>query len=210
MSSKRMFYIMAGLTALAALLLVGSFAIGYKLLERQSDKLVSLKLDSNVLDEQDRAVIQANRDIEKYKDLLTISKTIVPQDKDQAKTIREIVTLAQQSGVDLNSFTFNTSSLGLRTPQPASGAAGATPMTGQPLASIPSQAQPVPGMNGVFGVPIVVQNGAQCTYAQLIDFLSRLEQKRRTAQVSQLKINPDSRNPNLLTFTLTINIFVKP
>jgi hypothetical protein len=48
------------------------------------------------------------------------------------------------------------------------------------------------------------------TYNQLIDFLSRLEQNRRTAQVSTITINPSTVNRNLVEFSLTMNVFVKP
>lgn len=211
MNSKRMFYIMSGVTGLMALLVIGTFVVGSQIIAKQSSKLVGLKLESRVLDEQDLAIVQANKDIEKYKDLLSISKAIVPQDKDQAKTIREIVLIAQASGVSLESFIFSNSSLGQIVPQAIVTPDTTVPTTPTPAVTPPpSQAELVPGLAGVYGIPIEMQSGQLCTYPQLISFLSQLEQKRRTAQVTEITLTPDVTNPNLLKFTLKLNIFVKP
>lgn len=211
MNSKRMFYVMAAVTSLVAILVIGSLVLGSKLLGKQSDKLVALKLENRVLDEQDQAIVQANKDIEKYKDLLAVSKAIVPQDKDQAKTIREIVIIAQANGVNLQSFTFNTSSLGQIVPKAVvtPGSEGTTTPVA-PTVSVPSQAEPVLGLAGVYSVPIIMESGQRCSYSQLISFLAQLEQKRRTAQVTEITLKPDPNNPNFLDFSLKLNIFVKP
>jgi len=43
-----------------------------------------------------------------------------------------------------------------------------------------------------------------------IDFLDNLEQNRRTAQVSGVTITPDPQNPSLLSFSLVVNVYIKP
>src|SRR5215217_7268218 len=104
MNSKRMFYIMIGAMVLVISVGVASVVLGNIILQKQSAKLVSLKLDNRVLDEQQRALVQANKDVQKYTELKNIAKTIVPQDKDQAKSVREIVQIAEDNKVPIASF----------------------------------------------------------------------------------------------------------
>ncbi len=47
-------------------------------------------------------------------------------------------------------------------------------------------------------------------FPRLIDFLKRLEANRSTSQVSSLTITPNSNNRQLLTFSMVINVYVKP
>src|SRR3989344_2351984 len=112
MNSKRFYFFMAGVASLLVASVIVSAVIGNNLLQKKSEELVSLKLDSKVLDEQRLSLAQAKQDIEKYSDLEDEAKAIVPQDKDQAEAVREIVKIASDSGVDLSAITFSASTLG--------------------------------------------------------------------------------------------------
>ena len=112
MTSRRVFFVMLGVLGLSFVLLIGGVVAGDVLLKKQSTKLLSLKEDNQVLDEQQKAVLQAKKDIEKYADLEKIAKAIVPQDKDQAKSVREIVSLAEANGVKVVNISFPNSTLG--------------------------------------------------------------------------------------------------
>lgn len=211
MTSKKFFYVMIGITVLMSGLVVGAVFLGDSFLRKQSEKLVSLKLDNEVIEQQQVALTQAKKDVEKYTELEAISKQIVPQDKDQARAAREIVSLAEQSGISISSITFPSSTLGLRptTTTPATGTA-TTPT--QAPANPLTQAKPVTGIDGLYQLDITVvsDTGRPATYTRLIEFLERLEQNRRTAQVTQISIQPDSENRINLNFTLTLTVYIKP
>lgn len=211
MNSKRAFFIMLGVIGLLVLVVIASVVVGDIYLHKQSDKLLGLKLDNQVIEAQQTSVVQAKKDLQKYAELESIAKQIVPQDKDQARATREILTIAAGAGVKIATITFPTSTLGA--PQPgaaaASGSASGTPTVPAPTLT---QVKPVDGISGLYELDIIVTSdtATPATYPQLVDFLSRLEQNRRTAQVSQINITPDSQNRNGLNFSLTITVYIKP
>ena len=200
MNSKRAFFLMIGLTLIAASSIVGAVIYGNKMLEQDSQKLLALKVDNKVLEQQQTALLKAKKDIAKYSNLEEVTQTIVPQDKDQARAVREVVELANQSGIKLQSITFPASTLG----NSSSGTAGAP-------AGV-SQAKPVTGIEGVYSLEMNIVPQNKVSYYQFIDFLAKLEKNRRTSQVTRIKIDPSTpgeKNPTI-GFALTINIFVKP
>src|ERR1044071_9515791 len=133
MTSKRFFYIMSGIFGLVIVLIIAGTVGGNYLLQKQSKKLTELKVQNKAVEMQQTALVQAKKDVEKYSELETISKSVVPQDKDQAKTVREIVALAEANSVPIKSVTFQSSNLGdaaVKAAAPAEGqAATAAPKT---------------------------------------------------------------------------------
>lgn len=214
MSSKKAFFVMIGMIVLMSGLVVGAVVAGDLYLRGQSDKLVNLKLETEVIEAQQLSLVQAKKDVEKYADLESIAKQIVPQDKDQARAVREIISIGDQAGIKIASITFPSSSLGQKPTAAApttgtdSGGAAAPKAPVNPL----TQAKPVSGIEGLYQLDITVVSDSTkpATYASLIDFLERLEQNRRTAQVSQISIQPDVQNRNNLNFTLTLTVYIKP
>lgn len=206
MTSKKVFFVMAGVVGLMSALIITVIVAGDRLLRGQSDRLVSLKLDDQVIEAQQMALVQAKKDLDKYSGLESIARQIVPQDKDQARATREIVILAEQSGVKIANIAFPASTLGQTPTKPAEGIAPA------PAPSAVTQVKPVDGIKNLFQLDItVVSDSAKpASYNQLIDFLKRLEQNRRTAQVSQISIQPDTKNRSSLGFTLTVTVYIKP
>jgi hypothetical protein len=146
-------------------------------------------------------LIQAKQDVKKYQNLATITQNIVPQDKDQAETVLQIVNLANKNGVALASITFPSSSLGLQTGQSASNSTINL-----------SQLTPVQGIPGVYDLQLVVQSDTTnpVPYSNFISFLSALENNRRTALISAVSIQPNAQDRNTLTFSLTLDEYVKP
>ena len=191
---------------------------GNNMLATESEKLAELKLEEDILEEEQVSLTRAGQDIEQYEDLEEIAKSVVPQDKDQARAVREIVKIAGRSGIKLNSITFPSSNLGTGGP-PAAAKQPSDDGAEEPAASTPapppiSQAVPVAGIPGVYSLEmnIVPDSSTNVTYYQFLDFLERLEKNRRTAQVTSVVITPssyDKENP-VVDFSLTINIFVKP
>jgi hypothetical protein len=218
MNSKRVYYIMLGVIAL---LLLGLFGGAYGvnvLLQSKAKKLVDLKLQSQVLASQQIGLNNAKKQVKTYTDLNKIAKTVVPQDKDQAEAVREIVSLASQSGIgQLSSVTFPASTLGAPSIAAPAGAAGTTGTSTTPTTPTVNknnltQLVPVVGINGVYQLQITITQASdnRVPYNQFLDFLSRLEQNRRTAQVISISLQPDPKTPDMVAFTLVVNEFIKP
>ncbi|HLB66363.1 MAG TPA: hypothetical protein VJJ78_02090 [Candidatus Saccharimonadales bacterium] len=207
MKSRHVFFGMIALVVLMALGIFLSLAQANKILNKRSEKLIALKLDNRVLEEQEIALTKAATDVEKYTGLENIAKAIVPQDKDQAEAVREIVKIANETNVKLTSISFPTSTLG------QAKAVVATDTTNpQPVKPSISQVKAVETIPGVYVMEVNIQQDTNqpVTYGRMIDFLSRLERNRRTAQVTNVTVQPNPQNRSLLTFSLIVNIYIKP
>ena len=197
MNSKRLYQLLVGGIILMILgLIFGAYFLS-SLLQKQSHTLAEQQQQLAVLDGRDVALKQAKADVAKYQNLADIAKSIVPQDKSQAQTIGEIVKLANENNVKLASFSFPTSTLGDK--------------TGASNASL-SQLEKVANIPGVYGLQIVVQSAGEhpVPYNDFLQFLQALERNRRTAQVSSITITPDSTNPSRVSFSLTLQEYIKP
>lgn len=204
---------MIGALVLTGGLIIGTVILGDIYLNKYSTKLVSLKLDTQIIESQQNSLIIAKKNLEKFSALDKIAKQIVPQDKDQAKAVREINNLAAQSNISIASFTFPVSNLGQKSTAPAVTSNDETkPTAPKPSTEAITQAKPVPGLNGLYQLDITILSDTTkpSTYAQIIDFLQRLENNRRTAQVSQISIQPDGNNRNKLNFNITLTVYIKP
>ena len=101
MNSKRVFYAMiGGMIILVGLSVVGTYFANKKIVS-EGTALKEFKLQDSVTKKQITTLQQANNDISKYAELEKIAKAVVPQEKDQARTVLEIVNLAKESGIDL-------------------------------------------------------------------------------------------------------------
>ena len=212
MNSKRVYFVMLAAIGLLFLgLLAGTYGINL-LLQKDATTLTSTKAQYATLSAQQQGLAAAKKQVAKYADLEKIAQTIVPQDKDQAAAVREIANLATESGIkQLSSISFHASTLGT----PTSVAPTGSTTTPAPVSSNSSgltQLTPVIGLPGVYQLPITITQTADnhVTYAQFYDFLTRLEQNRRTAQVSAVTLQPDPINPGNVAFTLILNEFIKP
>ncbi|HYF96985.1 MAG TPA: hypothetical protein VD947_03015 [Patescibacteria group bacterium] len=211
MNAKKFSYLMIALVTVLCLAIISIVVIGDGLFKKQSEKLSSLKAQNQVIKEQEVSLAQAKADIEKYQDLDTIAKSVVPQDKDQAKTVREINAIALESSVKLQQISFSTSNLGQAVPKaPATTESGETTPKSTAQPSI-SQVKPIPGINGVYGLEITVSSGDAnpVSYYRFLQFLEKLESNRRTAHVSNINVVPTD-NRNEVTFSLVLTAYLKP
>ncbi len=200
MNSKKLYYILIGVLVLCGVGLVFGAREANSLLTSQSQKLVGLKATNQATDEQKTQLAQDKKDIATYSDLNTIAKSVVPQDKDQAEAVREIVNQASASGIPrLSSITFPVSTLG--------GTAAVKSPKGI------TQVTPVKDIPGVYDLQITVSQASgkdEVPYSAFITFLQKMEQNRRTAEVSSITVQPDSKDPSQVAFTLVIDEFIKP
>lgn len=197
LDAKRLYFVLCGFVVLALLVLAAGVYVANGLLQQKSRDVYSARLKTLSLEERQNKLRKAKADIEKYKELAEIAKGIVPQDKDQAQTVREISNLATASGVKLGSITFPTSSLGAK-----STVKGTTD----------SQLKPVESISGTYVLNITVQSDskASASFDSFVSFLESLEQNRRTALVKGVTLTPDAKNPRNLQFTLTLDEYIKP
>lgn len=199
MNAKKLSYLLIALTVILTGVLLSTGFMANKVLTAKSAELSKLKAESQVTSDLQTAIKKDKADIAKYAELNKIAQSVVPQDKDQAQTVGEIVRIANASGISkLSSITFPASTLG---------GAGAT-KTGGGL----TQVTPVQGISGVYILPITITQSPSdsVSYSQFITFLQKLENNRRTSQVSAVNLTPDATNPSKVSFTLTVNEYIKP
>jgi hypothetical protein len=191
-----------GLIALLILLGAGfimSTREANALLEHKSAALVNLKAENLAAVDQQAQLDVDKSDVSKYAELNTIAESVVPQDKDQAEAVQEIVNLATESGIPkLSSIAFPPSTLGT----------GASSGSTKGL----TQVSTVKGIPGVYDLQITVSqaSGSPVSYANFITFLSKLEQNRRTAEVNSINVQPEDSNPGQIAFTLVIDEYIRP
>src|SRR5665213_1586118 len=107
--SKRLYYLLAGLVGLLLAGLIGGAYGTNQLLTSQAVKVTSLKAKSLALSQEQLSLANAKKEVQTYSDLLKITQTIVPEDKDQAEAVREIVNIAASndiSGVSLQPVSY--------------------------------------------------------------------------------------------------------
>lgn len=199
MNSKRLYYAMLGIIGLLIVGLVGGAYASNKVLQAESNNLVGSRLQAAVLDKEQQELAAAKQEIKKYQGLATIAESIVPQDKDQAQTVQQIVNIANANGIMLSSITFPSSTLG------SSGKSSSTQI-------LLSQLVPVKGISGVYDLQITVQSDSNhpVSFSSFVNFLSSLEHNRRTALVNSIALQPNSKDRSTLSFTLGLDEYIKP
>lgn len=215
MKSKHVYFAMIGAIVLLIGAIIGGTYLANHQLQAQAQELQGYKTEAEVLAREKTGLAKAKKDVAKYSELEKIAKTIVPQDKDQAQTVREIIKMASEAGIKPTSINFPASTLGGagRVGAAAGAGAAATPgaTDGTSTKSL-SQLVPVKGMNGVYNLQITVQQdtNAPVPFSRFLDFLTRLENNRRTAQVTSVVLQPTTQDRNLVSFTLTVDEYIKP
>lgn len=197
LNAKRLYFVLCGLIILALIALGGSAYVASGVLQKKSKDVRAARLKTLALEQKQTKLTKAKADIERYRELAQIAKSIVPQDKDQARTVREISNLAAANGIKLGSITFPSSTLGSETTVKG---------------SIDSQLKAVKNIPGTYVMNISVRSDTKASpkFTDFIDFLEALEQNRRTALVAGITLTPDSKNPNILQFSLTLDEYIKP
>jgi hypothetical protein len=206
MTPKRLFFVLLIGFVLGLGGLVGASYAVVTMITTKSKTLADRKSEVVALQSQQTSLAKSKRDVAKYADLEKITDGIVPQDKDQAQTVRELTRIAAANKISLTTISFPSSTLGASSNGPAVASAATTAKPNL------SQLTPVKNIPGVYNLQITLgNNGANSvTFNQLDAFLRGLENNRRTAAVSGISIQPQTDNPNRLVFTLVINTYIKP
>lgn len=211
MNAKKLYLILIGsIIGLGLISLVLLYVAGI-IMQKSANQLISVKLDNLVLDEQEKAYLQARKDLEKYKDLAATIENVLPKSKDQARAVREIYKIGDESKITIDRINFSSSTLG----QKASAGSTSTKSSTQTL----SQAKAVDGMPGVLGVDMDMSlrsskgSESYISYSDLLTFLQKIELNRRSMQIKKLNVEVDSLasgKDNISGVDLTVTIFVKP
>lgn len=208
MNSKQLHSLLLTTIGILIITLIGGAYITNLKLTKRADSLLALKARNMALSEQQLSLTKAKKDIKQYAGLKKITQSIVPEDKNQAAAVREIVAIAAANKISLAGFNFPASTLGNTTiATPGVAAPKANAQTGKL-----SQLTPVKNIPGVYNLLITVQGDTTkpVTYNKFVSFLDALEHNRRTAQVSAITIAPNADNRNLISFTLSLNEYIKP
>lgn len=214
MTSKKLFLMLIGVNALLIIAFIGGAYVVNSTLTAKADKLTAQKAKSQALVQQNTSLNKAKKDMQKYAELNKIAKAVVPEDKDQAQAVREIVNIAGANNVALSAINFPASSLG-NTPAGTPATSSSTvpkAVVVNPKAKSLSQLLPVKSIPGVYQLPITVvgDSNQPVQYSEFLNFLTALENNRRTAQVASITLTPAAKNRDRLVFTLTINEYIKP
>lgn len=166
--------------------LFGATYVGAGFMHTKANQLASDKAQVAQLTDQQSTIARSKKDIATYTPLEKITEAIVPQDKDQAETVRELTNIATTNGVTLTTITFPSSTL------------GATPGVATAASSL-SQLTRVPTIPGVYSMLITIGNNenSPVTFTQLSGFLRGL----RTIAVRQ----PSARSTSNHNPTITPN-----
>ncbi|MDZ7786461.1 MAG: hypothetical protein U5L95_05065 [Candidatus Saccharibacteria bacterium] len=194
MNSKRFHAVLLVVVLLLVVSGVASVYFGRSLLATKTSELDELKVKNTALEEQERSLAEAKKEIDEYKSLRAVAESIVPQEKDQARTIREIVSIAGQTGTSISSIAFPSSSLGEKDTTDIN----------------KTQLESVPGIPGISQLELNVAIDNAITYESLVSFLDGLENNRRTSAISSITITPQEEgSERLLKANLNILVFIK-
>ena len=213
LDSKKVRLILVVSLAIGVFGFFGIAFYGLSVLDGKSQDLADLKTQSQSADAQLVNLVQAKKDVETYAYFKSIAKTVIPADKNQAQAVLEINQIADDTGISIQSITFPASTLGGTAGKTSAQSATGASATQNAL----TQAKPVPGISGLYSLQLTIMPDSgkdvpankQVTYAKMLEFLKRIENNRHTAQISTVSIQP-AADGSALTFSITINIFIKP
>lgn len=211
MNSKNLRLVMLAALAVSVMVFFGIIALGMSALNHESQNMVNLKAQGEALNNQLLNLEQTKKDVEKYSYFKEVAQTVIPKDKDQAKAVLDIFQFAQDAGIRIQSITFPTSNLG-------GSAASQDATKSSSVSAAITQAKPVTGIPGLYSLPLTITPqtantlppSLTVTYPKILKFLKSIENNRRTAQITSIVIQPPTSVGKSLSFTLTINIFIKP
>lgn len=214
LDNKKLRLALFGLVGLALIIFFAVLIAGLSLVTNKSNQVVDRKLQENRLQAQLSSLAIAKKEVEQYSYFKDVAKTVIPNDKDQAQSVLDIFQMAAESGISIQNITFPDSNLG------AAGTTGTTSASGSSSKAL-SQAKTVEGIPGVYSLELTIVPESSLelpeekliTYPKLIKFLKKLENNRRTAQITEVIVQPlgNETGPSpYINFSLTVHIFIKP
>lgn len=185
-----------------------------------SADLTTLRTDIANLEHKREGLQKAKVILANNEDTLDTLSKVIPEDKDQAKIVKEIYSIADKAGVSIESVGFPASTLGspaakVATPAISNGTTtdGSKPAT--PQKSI-SQATPLKDIPGIQAIELSIGAissktlplGSGVRYSELMSFIRQIERNQRAIQITALGIGQGQIVNGEQTFTLTISLTI--
>lgn len=215
--NKKLRIVLLCLVGVSAVVFMVVLVGGLSLLSSKSNQVVTQKLEEEKLKAQLSSLGVAKHEVEKYSYFSDVAKTVIPTDKDQAQAVLDIFRMADESGISIQNVTFPDSNLGAA----GSATTGNNNASSASAKTALSQAKAVDGIPGLYSLELTIvpessaslPDDKQITYQKLLKFLNKLENNRRTAQVTAVTVQPQANEDGpspYINFTLKVNIFIKP
>jgi Tfp pilus assembly protein PilO len=185
MKAKQFFFVMIGL--LGAVLLAGGagYILASRMVQAQTADLRQRLAADVAADDQISSLQDLKKTYAKLKPLLPQIEAALPRSKQQSEIALQLQSLAGSSGMSLPNINFAPD--------------GAAPAP---------TSQTVKSVGGASALPITFSLTG--TYEQMQTFLLGLEQLNRYTNVSSLTINHKDEKAKTLSFSISINVYIKP
>lgn len=185
--AKRFFFILLGINLLLLCGIAGTFVYASKLASSRSHDIAVLKADVDSGDQAISNYQELEKTIKSSESIDAIAAKVLPQDKEQSVAFAQLNKFSADTGFFIDTTTF---------------VEGGN-KTG-PSLTAPSS------LSGVLVVSANIR-GTKATYAQLINFLKKIEDNQRRMQVTSVAITLDNKNPTILSnVDIGLDIYLKP
>lgn len=200
LTSFRVFILLCSASVLLIVAAVGLTYGASKMLASQGGALTEAKINDAAARGRQDNLLRAQGNIAEYEELYTIARGVLPQEKDQVRTVREILNLAAENDITLTGITFPASTLGSTQKNTSAAKVDVTQLT------------PVKGVSGLYVMPITVAAGGgnPSRYTNVMGFVQALQSNRRTANIVSISATPDKEDRSLISFSIIINAYIRP
>lgn len=191
LSSKQAFY---GFCAGILVVLAGTGFTMYwakNQLEARRLQINEKRVESQELDDKTARAKTLREQLNELSDIVSVSAEVLPDAKSQENIVGELLSLAANRGISLETIAFDGGS--------ATGSSN--PET--------SQATQVVGMTGVFSLG--VQTSVETDYENILQFLEDIENNKRQFEVTNISIAPSAtEGSSLFSAQLTLVTYIQP
>ena len=183
-----------------------------------SSALTSLRTDIANLEHKREGLQKAKVILNDNSHTLDTLSKVIPEDKDQARIVEEIYSIASKAGVNIESVGFPASTLGspaVKAVTPTVDNSTSAPKTTTPPKNV-SQATPLKDIPGVQAIDLSIgainsktlPAGSGVRYSEMMSFIRQIERNQRAIQITALGIGQGPVVNGEQTFTLTISLTI--
>ena len=182
MSAKRFFYVLCAVLGVIVVVAGGAYYLANQNLQTGTQQLSQKLGDEQLADERLAKLEDLQKQYQRLQPLLPSIYNALPQEKKQSTLAVQLRNIATSSGMDLETLTFTST-------------------------TVPGPTSQTVKVGDVLAVPVSFQLTG--TYEQLQQFLSKQQKLDRYTSITALDISQADK-PNLLTFKVTLNAYLKP
>lgn len=183
---------------------VGGFALLTGSLKEYAAEVSKTNGEARASETNIQTLQRTQAELDKYKETAKRTQSIVAESASyqyQDQITRDLNGYAEQAGLSITGFTFDTASTGSATP-----ATGSTPAAGGGASAAKPQAAP----SGVKSKTVTIQLESSVSYRSLLTFMNMIEQNLTKMQIAKVTLTKASDNSqNVTGQTLAIEVYVK-